>query len=60
MKSQLSFVKDPRVAELFNWAMWLRKNLEYPNSENSRDEARYTEIYEEKVLEILQRKKPSK
>jgi hypothetical protein len=37
--------------------MWLRKNLEYPNSENSRDEARYTEIYEEKVLEILQRKK---
>ena len=57
MKAALDFVRDPRVAEIIKWTEWLRKNLAYPNSENSRDEARYTEIYEEKVLEILKRKK---
>ena len=57
MKAALDFVKDTRVAEIIRWTEWLRKNLAYPNSENSRDEARYTEIYEEKILEIMKRKK---
>ena len=41
---------------MIKWTEWLRENLRYPNSENSRDEARYTEIYEEKILEIMKRK----
>ena len=57
MKAALTFAKDPRVIEVIKWTEWLRENLRYPNSENSRDEARYTEIYEEKILEILNRKK---
>ena len=57
MKAALDFVRDPRVAEVIKWSEWLRKNLAYPNSENSIDERRYTEIYEEKILEIMKRKK---
>ena len=56
MKAALTFAKDPRVIEVIKWTEWLRENLRYPNSENSRDEARYTEIYEEKILEIMKRK----
>lgn len=56
MKAALSNARDSRVIEILKWSEWLRENLRYPNSENSRDEARYTEIFEEKILEIINRK----
>jgi hypothetical protein len=48
-----TYIKDPRVARVLELAENLRKNLEYPNSENSLDERRYTERFEAAVLEIL-------
>ena len=48
-----TFIKDPRVARLVELTEQLRKNLEYPNSETSNDERRYTERFEAAVLEIL-------
>ena len=48
-----TYIKDPRVALLVELTEQLRKNLEYPNSENSLDERRYTERFEQAVLEIL-------
>jgi len=49
----MTYIKDPRVARLVELTEQLRKNLEYPNSENSLDERRYTERFEAAVLEIL-------
>ena len=48
-----TYIKDPRVARVLELAENLRKNLEYPSSENSLDERRYTERFEAAVLEIL-------
>jgi len=49
----MTYIKDPRVARLVELTEQLRKNLEYPNSETSLDERRYTERFEAEVLEIL-------
>jgi len=49
----MTYIKDPRVARLVELTEQLRKNLEYPNSETSLDERRYTERFEAAVLEIL-------
>ena len=57
MKSALTYVRNPKVKEIIEWTMWLQENLRYPNSETSKDEARYTEIYEEKILELIKAKK---
>ena len=35
----------------------LNKCLEYPNSENSGDERRYSEYFEAKILEVIKRRK---
>ena len=48
-----TFIKDPRVARVLELTEQLRKNLEYPNSETSLDERRYTERFEAAVLDIL-------
>jgi len=52
-EKHMTYIKDPRVARLVELTEQLRKNLEYPNSETSNDERRYTEQFEAAVLEIL-------
>jgi hypothetical protein len=50
------FINDPRVKEVLELADNLRKCLEYPNSENSRDERHYSEHFEAKILEVINSK----
>lgn len=57
MKVALSYVKDPRVKRIVELSIWLRNNLQYPNSENSNDERRYVEYFEEQVKTMLKREK---
>jgi hypothetical protein len=54
--SNYTFIVDPRVKEILELADSLRKCLEYPNSENSRDERHYSEHFEQKILEAIKRK----
>ena len=51
------FISDPKVKEILELADSLRTCLEYPNSENSRDERHYSEHFEAKILEVIKRKK---
>jgi hypothetical protein len=50
------WIKDPKVKEILELSERLRKCLEYPNSENSSDESRYSEMFEAKILEVIKRK----
>jgi hypothetical protein len=50
------FINDPRVKEVLKLADNLRKCLEYPNSETSLDERRYSEHFETKILEVINSK----
>ena len=52
----LTYIENKRIKEIIGWVNWLNTNLQYPNSESSKDELRYTEIFEEKVQEILDKK----
>lgn len=49
-------IGDNRVQNIIDLVMTLNERLDYPNSENSNDEKRYMKIYEEKILEIINRK----
>ena len=51
------FISNPKVKEILELSESLRKCLEYPNSENSGDERRYSEFFEQKILEVINRKK---
>ena len=51
------FISNPKVKEILELSESLRKCLEYPNSENSGDERRYSEFFEQKILEVIKRKK---
>jgi hypothetical protein len=53
MKVALQYTKDPRVTRIVELAAILRDRLQYPNSENSRDEQHYTEWFEEEVLKLI-------
>jgi hypothetical protein len=53
MKIALQYTKDPRVTRIVELAAILRDRLQYPNSENSRDERHYTEWFEEEVLKLI-------
>jgi hypothetical protein len=55
--SKYTFIVNPKVKEILELADSLRKCLEYPNSENSRDERHYSEHFEAKILEVIKRKK---
>jgi len=55
-KSTYTFISNPKVKEILELADSLRKCLEYPNSENSRDERHYSEHFESKILEVIKRK----
>jgi hypothetical protein len=48
-----TYVNDPRVARVLELAEKLRTSLEYPNSENSRDERHYTEHFEAEILKVI-------
>lgn len=52
-----TFINDPKVREIVGLVNSLNKCLEYPNSENSGDERRYTEFFEAKILEVAKRRK---
>ena len=52
----LEYIKSTTIREIVEWVDWLNTNLEYPNSESSRDELMYTEVFEKKIQEILDRK----
>jgi hypothetical protein len=54
--SRYTFINNPKVKEILELADSLRKCLEYPNSENSRDERHYSEHFEQKILEVIKRK----
>lgn len=55
--SKYTFIVNPKVKEILELSESLRKCLEYPNSENSGDERRYSEFFEQKILEVIKRKK---
>ena len=55
--SKYTFIVNPKVKEILELADSLRTCLEYPNSENSRDERHYSEHFEAKILEVIKRKK---
>lgn len=48
-----TYVSDARVARVLELAEKLRTSLEYPNSENSRDERYYTEHFEAEILKVI-------
>lgn len=52
-----TFINNPKVREILALANSLNKCLEYPNSENSGDERRYSEFFEAKILEVIKRNK---
>lgn len=52
-----TFINDPKVKDILTLVNSLNSSLEYPNSENSGDERRYSEFFEAKILEVIKRKK---
>ena len=57
MSKLYTFIVNPKVKEILELADSLRKCLEYPNSENSGDERRYSEHFESKILEVIKKRK---
>ena len=57
MSKVYTYINNPKVKEILELADSLRKCLEYPNSENSGDERRYSEFFEQKILDAIKRKK---
>ena len=54
--SKYTFINNPKVKEILELSDKLRECLKYPNSENSGDERRYSEHFEQKILEVIKRK----
>jgi len=54
--SKYTFIVNPKVKEILELADKLNKCLQYPNSENSRDERHYSEHFEQKILEVIKSK----
>jgi len=54
--SKYTFIVNPKVKEILELAEKLNKCLQYPNSENSRDERHYSEHFEQKILEVIKSK----
>ena len=52
-KLTYTFINNPKVKEILELSEKLRECLEYPNSENSGDERRYSEFFEAKILEVI-------
>lgn len=56
MSRVYTYINNPKVKEMLELSDKLRKCLEYPNSETSLDERRYSEFFEQKILEVIKRK----
>lgn len=56
MSKLYTYINDPKVKEILQLADSLRECLQYPNSENSMDERRYSEHFEAKIKEVIKRK----
>jgi hypothetical protein len=54
--SKYTFIVNPKVKEILKLADKFNKCLQYPNSENSRDERHYSEHFEQKILEVIESK----
>ena len=50
-----TFISNSKVQEILELADKLRECLEYPNSETSLDERRYSEHFEQKILDVINR-----
>ena len=57
MSRVYEYINNPKVKEILELSDKLRECLEYPNSETSLDERRYSEFFEQKILEVIKRKK---
>lgn len=55
--SRYTYINNHKVLEILELADRLRECLKYPNSENSGDERRYSEHFEAKILEAIERKR---
>ena len=53
MKKTYTYIENKSIKEIVEWVNWLNTNLQYPNSENSNDKRRYTEIFETEVLKLI-------
>ena len=53
MKKTYTYIENKSIKEIVEWVNWLNTNLQYPNSENSNDERRYTKIFETEVLKLI-------
>ena len=56
MSKLYTYINDTKVKEILQLADSLRECLQYPNSENSMDERRYSEHFEAKIKEVIKRK----
>ena len=56
MSKLYTFIVNPKVKEILELADKLRECLEYPNSENSGDERRYSEHFEAEIIKVIKRK----
>lgn len=56
MSRVYEYINNPKVKEILELSDKLRECLEYPNSETSLDERRYSEFFEQKILEVIKRK----
>ena len=56
MSELYTFISNPKVKRILELADSLRKSLEYPNSENSRDERHYSEHFEAEILKVIKQK----
>ena len=54
--SKYTFIVNPKVKEILELSDKLRECLEYPNSENSRDERHYSEHFEAEIIKVIKRK----
>lgn len=57
MKDLSKYIKDQRVLKILKLVNQLDENLRYPNSENSLDEMRYCERFENNVINIMNMEK---
>jgi hypothetical protein len=57
MSRVYTYINNPKVKEILELSDKLRTCLEYPNSETSLDERRYSEFFEQRILEVIKSKR---
>ena len=56
MSREYTYINNPKVKEILELSDKPRTCLEYPNSENSGDERRYSEHFEAEIIKVIKRK----